>query len=55
MINVTIEIVRTLNVTAAIKHRLNVTAIIKGEIGTQFTGIQDTIDGNGTTILQESL
>lgn len=44
-----------INVTIVIVKKINIIAVIKGEIGTMFTGIQDTIDGNGTTILQESL
>ena len=55
MINVEIEIVRSLSVTAVIQRSINVTAEINGSIGTVFTGIKDTITGNGTTILKEIL
>ena len=43
-INIEVEIVDVLNVDVTFPR-----------VGTLFTGIQDTLDGNGTTILQDEL
>lgn len=52
MINVTIEIVRSISVTAVIQRRVNVTAEIKGTIGLVWSGLSE---GDSTTTYTDGI
>lgn len=52
MINVTVEIVRSISVTAVIQRKINVTAEIKGTIGLVWAGIDE---GNSTTTYTDGI
>ncbi len=52
MINVTVEIVRTVNVDVTIQRSVNASVEFKGVIGLTFSGIKDDpINGNSITLL----
>lgn len=52
MIQVTVEIVRSVSVTAVVQRSLNVTAELKGVIGLTWAGIDE---GNSTTIYTDGI